>query len=319
MLRPMADLSVDVPGLSMNNPLMLASGIQGANAASLHRVAASAAGGLVSKSIGPVPREMYPGPVCVEVMETVILNAMGLPNPGVDIFSEIVSNEQFSKPLLVSIFGSDAEGYVEVARKMASAGAEALELNLSCPHSKPGSISLIIGQQPELITEVVSSVRAAVDIPLYAKLSPNTTSIVIEAKAALDAGVDGLALINTVSAIEVDPFAGRPIIGNLLCGMSGPAIRPIAQRKVADVALAMKRGEIANAPILGMGGISSGLDVARFVMLGASAVQIGSALVWGDVDEFEKIATELSEFMDLNDYPDISSMQGIALDSMGGL
>ena len=315
----MADLSVDVPGLSMNNPLMLASGIQGANAASLHRVAASAAGGLVSKSIGPVPREMYPGPVCVEVMETVILNAMGLPNPGVDIFSEIVSNEQFSKPLLVSIFGSDAEGYVEVARKMASAGAEALELNLSCPHSKPGSISLIIGQQPELITEVVSSVRAAVDIPLYAKLSPNTTSIVIEAKAALDAGVDGLALINTVSAIEVDPFAGRPIIGNLLCGMSGPAIRPIAQRKVADVALAMKRGEIANAPILGMGGISSGLDVARFVMLGASAVQIGSALVWGDVDQFEKITTELSEFMDLNGYPDISSMQGIALDSMEGL
>ena len=319
MLRPMADLSVDVPGLSMNNPLMLASGIQGANAASLHRVAASAAGGLVSKSIGPVPREMYPGPVCVEVMETVILNAMGLPNPGVDIFSEIVSNEQFSKPLLVSIFGSDAEGYVEVARKMASAGAEALELNLSCPHSKPGSISLIIGQQPELITEVVSSVRAAVDIPLYAKLSPNTTSIVIEAKAALDAGVDGLALINTVSAIEVDPFAGRPIIGNLLCGMSGPAIRPIAQRKVADVALAMKRGEIATAPILGMGGISSGLDVARFVMLGASAVQIGSALVWGDVDQFEKISTELSEFMDLNGYPDISSMQGIALDSMEGL
>ena len=315
----MADLSVDVPGLSMNNPLMLASGIQGANAASLHRVAASAAGGLVSKSIGPVPREMYPGPVCVEVMETVILNAMGLPNPGVDIFSEIVSNEQFSKPLLVSIFGSDAEGYVEVARKMASAGAEALELNLSCPHSKPGSISLIIGQQPELITEVVSSVRAAVDIPLYAKLSPNTTSIVIEAKAALDAGVDGLALINTVSAIEVDPFAGRPIIGNLLCGMSGPAIRPIAQRKVADVALAMKRGEIATAPILGMGGISSGLDVARFVMLGASAVQIGSALVWGDVDQFEKITTELSEFMDLNGYPDISSMQGIALDSMEGL
>ena len=319
MLRPMADLSVDVPGLSMNNPLMLASGIQGANAASLHRVAASAAGGLVSKSIGPVPREMYPGPVCVEVMETVILNAMGLPNPGVDIFSEIVSNEQFSKPLLVSIFGSDAEGYVEVARKMASAGAEALELNLSCPHSKPGSISLIIGQQPELITEVVSSVRAAVDIPLYAKLSPNTTSIVIEAKAALDAGVDGLALINTVSAIEVDPFAGRPIIGNLLCGMSGPAIRPIAQRKVADVALAMKRGEITTAPILGMGGISSGLDVARFVMLGASAVQIGSALVWGDVDQFEKITTELSEFMDLNGYPDISSMQGIALDSMEGL
>jgi len=319
MLRRMANLSVNVPGLFMNNPLMLASGIQGANAASLHRVAASVAGGLVSKSIGPVPREMYPGPVCVEVMETVILNAMGLPNPGADKFSEIVSNEQFSKPLLVSIFGSDAEEYVEVARKMASAGAEALELNLSCPHSKPGSIALIIGQQPELITEVVTAVRAAVDIPLYAKLSPNTTSIVIEAKAALDAGVDGLALINTVSAIEVDPFAGRPIIGNLLCGMSGPAIRPIAQRKVADVALAMKRGEIATAPILGMGGISSGLDVARFVMLGASAVQIGSALVWGDVDEFEKIATELSEFMDLNGYPDISSMQGIALDSMGGL
>jgi len=315
----MADLSVCVPGLNMHNPLMLASGVQGGSAGALHRVAASDAGGLVTKSIGPVPREMYPGPVCVEAMDSVVLNAMGLPNPGADAFAEIVSNEQFSKPLLVSIFGGDAKNFVEVAQKMSESGAEALELNLSCPHSKPGSRALIIGQQPELIHEVVTAVKNAVDIPLYAKLSPNTSNITIEAEAALEAGADGLSLINTVSAIEVDPFAGRPIIGNLLCGMSGPAIRPIAQRKVAEISLAMLRGELPDAPILGIGGICSGLDVARFVMLGASAVQIGSALIWGDVDKFEEISFELSEFMDQNGYQDISSMQGIALDSLEGL
>ena len=315
----MADLGVDIPGLSMSNPLMLASGIQGGSAAALHRVSASGAGGLVSKSIGPIPREMYPGPVCVEAMDSVILNAMGLPNPGADKFAEVVKGEEFAKPMLVSIFGGDAEGYVEVAEKMANAGASCLELNLSCPHAKPGSRALIIGQQPELIREVVAAVKGAVDIPVYAKLSPNTTNIVVEAEAALSAGADGLALINTVSAIEVDPFAGRPVIGNLLCGMSGPAIRPIAQRKVAEISLAMRRGEIPEVPILGIGGITTGLDVARFIMLGASAVQIGSALVWGDVDVFAQIESELAEFMAQNGYPDLESMRGIALDSLEGL
>jgi dihydroorotate dehydrogenase (NAD+) catalytic subunit len=315
----MADLGVDIPGLSMTNPLMLASGIQGGSAAALHRVSKSGAGGLVSKSIGPVPREMYPGPVCVEAMDSVILNAMGLPNPGADKFAEVVRSEKFSKPMLVSIFGGDAEGYVEVAEKMAAAGAACLELNLSCPHAKPGSRSLIIGQQPELIREVVAAVRAAVDIPIYAKLSPNTTNIVVEAEAALSAGADGLALINTVSAIEVDPYAGRPVIGNLLCGMSGPAIRPIAQRKVAEVSLAMLRGELPTVPILAMGGIMTGLDVARFIMLGASAVQIGSALVWGDVDVFSQIESELSEFMEQTGYNSLDDMRGIALDSLEGL
>ena len=141
----------------------------------------------------------------------------------------------------------------------------------------------------------------------------------MEAGAALEAGADGVSLINTVSALEVDPYAGRPIIGNLLCGMSGPAIRPIAQRKVAEVALAMRRGEIPNAPIIAMGGITTGLDVARFIMLGASAVQIGSALIYGDADIFEEIENELNEFMDVQGYANLESMRGIALDSMEGL
>jgi dihydroorotate dehydrogenase (NAD+) catalytic subunit len=132
----------------------------------------------------------------------------------------------------------------------------------------------------------------------------------------LEAGADGISLINTVSALEVDPYVGRPIIGNLLCGMSGPAIRPIAQRKVAEVALAMRRGEIPTAPIIGIGGITTGLDVARFIMLGADAVQIGSALIYGDVDIFAQIENELIEFMDIQGYSDLNSMRGIALDSL---
>ncbi|MDP6099746.1 MAG: dihydroorotate dehydrogenase, partial [Candidatus Thalassarchaeaceae archaeon] len=293
----MAELSVGVPGLALSNPLMLASGIQGGTATALHRVASSRCGGLVSKSIGPLPREMYPGPVCVEAMDTVILNAMGLPNPGVDAFTEMMKTNEFSKPMLVSIFGPDSDSFARIAQQMERAGATALELNFSCPHSKPGSRSLIVGQQPELIQEYVSAVKDAVSIPLYAKLTPNTANVILEAAAALEAGADGISLINTVSALEVDPYAGRPIIGNLLCGMSGPAIRPIAQRKVAEVALAMRWGEIPTAPILGIGGITTGLDVARFIMLGADAVQIGSALIYEDIDIFAKIEEELIEFM----------------------
>ena len=315
----MIDLSVSLPGLSMSNPLMLASGIQGANAASLHRVAKSAAGGMVSKSIGPISREMYPGPVCVEAAENVVLNAMGLPNPGVEIFSAMLEKEQFSKPLLVSFFGGDSNEFANVAKRLDEAGAVALEINLSCPHSKPESGSLIIGQKPELIAEVVSSVRKSVDIPLYAKLSPNTTSIVDEAKAALENGADGLSLINTVSGLEIDPFVGRPIIGNLFCGVSGPAIRPIAQRKLAEITLAMRRNELKQAPILAMGGITSGIDVARFIMLGATAVQIGSALIWNDISAFNIILEELRTFMDAEGFSTLEEMQGVALDSLEGI
>lgn len=315
----MAELGVEVPGLALANPLMLASGVQGGTAAALHRVAASRCGGLVSKSIGPVAREIYPGPVCVEATDSVVLNAMGLPNPGVESFTEMLSQNEFSKPMLVSIFGPDSESVADIAKQMEAAGATALELNLSCPHSKPGSRALIVGQQPELIKEYISTVKQAVGIPVYAKLTPNTAQVSLEAGAALEAGADGVSLINTVSALEVDPYAGRPIIGNLLCGMSGPAVRPIAQRKVAEVALAMRRGEIPNAPILAMGGITTGLDVARFIMLGASAVQIGSALIYGDADIFGEIEDELTEFMDVQGYPNLESMRGIALDSMEGL
>ncbi|MBS72161.1 MAG: dihydroorotate dehydrogenase B catalytic subunit [Thermoplasmata archaeon] len=315
----MAQLTVHAPGLDLPNPLMLASGLQGGSVSALERVAKSRCGGLVSKSIGPSPREIYPGPVCVEAMNGVILNAMGLPNPGVDAFSKMLANNEFAKPMLVSIFGPDSESFSNIAIKMEKSGATALELNLSCPHSKPGSTALIVGQQPNLIHEYVSAVKDVVNIPVYAKLTPNTASIAIEAGAALNAGADGISLINTVSALEIDPFAGRPIIGNLLCGMSGPTIRPIAQRKIAEVALAMRRGDIPVAPILGMGGITTGLDVARFIMLGATAVQIGSALIYDDIDVFETIEKELNDFMDVQGFRDLESMRGIALDSLEGL
>ena len=315
----MVDLSISAPGLDMTNPLMLASGIQGANAASLHRVADSGAGGMVSKSIGPKPREMYPGPVCVGAATNVVLNAMGLPNPGVEAFAEMIESETFSKPLLVSIFGGDAEEFAAVAGRLVDAGAESLELNLSCPHAKPGSRSLIIGQQPELIAEVVSTVTSAVDVPIYAKLTPNTSTITEEARAAVQGGAHGLSLINTVSALEVDPFVGRPIIGNLMCGLSGPAVRPIAQRKLAEVSLAMRRDEIDTVPILGMGGITSGLDVARFIMLGATAVQVGTALAHKDVAAFDEMLDGLESMMVETGYSDLEQMQGVALDAMEGI
>lgn len=315
----MVDVSVAMPGLTVANPLLLASGVQGGTAAALHRVAAAGAGGLVTKSIGPVPRPMYAGPVCIEAMENVVLNAMGLPNPGVESFARTLRDETFAVPVLVSMFAGDPVGFADVAEQLVEAGATSLELNLSCPHSTPGSRGLIIGQQPELIREVVAEVRARVTVPLYAKLTPNTTRIVDEAAAALEGGADGLTLINTVAALDVDPLSGRPILGNLLGGMSGPAVRPIALRKVAEVTLAMRRGEIPTAPVLGVGGISDGHDVARFIMLGATAVQVGSALIHHDVAVFDAIMADLTALMEQEGWTSLEAMRGVALDSLGGI
>ena len=203
----MADLSVSLPGLEISNPLLLASGILGGNAQALQLAAQSGAAGLVSKSIGPEPREIYPGPVCYAAMDNVVLNAMGLPNPGIDEFIAMLEHTEFSIPLMVSIFATDAAGFADLAAKLAQHGVSALELNLSCPHSAPGSRDLILGQQADLVHEVVAAVRAAVDIPIYAKLTPNTTRLIDEAAAAITAGANGLVVINNVAALDCDPFS----------------------------------------------------------------------------------------------------------------
>lgn len=304
------DVSVELLGIKFRNPLILASGILGANSNILKKVFNSGAGGVITKTIGPDSREGYPNPTFLEPMENVILNAMGLPNPGYEAFILELKENVIDFPYIVSIFGNNTEEFVEVAGAMEDAGVKMLEINLSCPHSKSKTL---MSQDLHCTSDVVRSVRKAVKIPIIVKLSPNVTNIVEFAKAAIDNGADALSAINTLQALEIDPYFEMPVLGNHVGGQSGPSIRCIAQRKVADITLAMRRDEIGKVPVIAVGGIRTGYDAIRFILLGAECVQIGSAVYYEDLPIFEKINGEIKGLMAEKGYTKLSDFRGNAL------
>ena len=224
-------LSTTIAGLTLANPTILASGVLGYSAESLNRVARAGAGAVVTKSVGNAPRMGYANPTVVAA-ESGLINAMGLPNPGIDIYSEEI---RFSKtvlrvPLIVSVFGYSAEDYAAVAAKAVAAGADAVELNVSCPHVKQTGAE--IGQSPKLLSEVVLKTKDAINKPLIVKLSPNVADITVLAQAAVEAGADALTAVNTVKAMAIDAETMMPILANIRGGLSGSAIKPVALRCV---------------------------------------------------------------------------------------
>jgi len=264
-------LSTTIVGLTLANPTMLASGVLGYSAESLNRMAKAGAGAVVTKSVGNAPRMGYANPTVVAA-ESGLINAMGLPNPGIDIYSEEI---RFSKtvlhvPLIVSVFGYTAEDYAAVAAKAVAAGADAIELNVSCPHVKQTGAE--IGQSPQLLSEVVLKTKDAIDKPLIVKLSPNVADITALAQAAVEAGADALTAVNTVKAMAIDAETMMPILANTRGGLSGSAIKPVALRCVYDIA------ELFDVPIIGCGGVSNWRDAVEFFLAGASAVQVGTAV-----------------------------------------
>lgn len=312
------DVCVELCGIKLKNPTMLASGILGGTGPTLKRVAEHGVGAIITKSIGVSPRAGYKGPTVIEPMENVLLNAMGLPNPGYKEFirTELPVLEDCETPLIVNIFGENAERFVEVAGAMADAKVQMLELNISCPHSLEKNWMRkckLIGQDKDYTANVVTQVRKEVKIPIIVKLSPNVTDIVEFAKVAVDNGADAISAINTIQALEIEPEFELPVLGNLVGGQSGASIRCIAQRKVADIVVAMARNEMQKVPVIGVGGILNGLDIVRFLLLGAHCVQIGTAVAYDGLDVFQKCINELSHFMDGKGYKKLSDFRGNTL------
>ena len=308
------DVSVDLCRLALENPLILASGILGTKGSLLKRVAEMGAGAVVTKSIGIEPREGYKNPTVLQISDDIILNAMGLPNPGCEAFvEEIKTAKQGNIPVIASIFGGSEEEFSHVASVMENAGADMLELNVSCPHSLPRYKGLHLGQIPVEIKGVVKKVKQTVSIPVMVKLSPNVTNIVEVAEACIEGGANALSLVNTVQAVEIDPLVEKPVLGNAFGGQSGPSIRCIAQRKVADVLVAMEKRELEKVPVVGVGGIESGEDVARFLLLGCTCVQIGSVVLKYGFETFKKCLDELKEYMRIKDYNNLDDFRGNAL------
>jgi dihydroorotate dehydrogenase (NAD+) catalytic subunit len=250
---------------------MLASGILGYSAQTFESIVKGGAGGVVTKSVCLKPREGYANPTVVQA-SCGLINAMGLPNPGIEDFADEIRKAKsvLNVPVIVSVFGFSTEEYAAVAKRATSAGADALELNVSCPHVKETGSE--IGQNPKLLANVVRTVKASTGRPVLVKLSPNVTNIVDSARVAEDAGADAVTVMNTVKAMAIDVETTLPILANRVGGLSGPAVKPIALRHVFDVY------EEIGIPIVGCGGISGWRDAVEFLLAGASAVQVGTAI-----------------------------------------
>jgi dihydroorotate dehydrogenase (NAD+) catalytic subunit len=302
-MRP--DLTVNIAGLKLRNPTMVSSGVLGLSGLSLSRVWDAGVGAVVSKSLGLQSRKGYSNPTIVDV-GCGILNAMGLPNPGVkDYINEInIAKSNGVKIIIGSIYGSSPKEFSEAAKIIEASGVNAVELNLSCPNVE--SVGLEIGQDPTLVGAVVTAVKRSIRLPVFAKLTPNTSNIKVLAKAAETAGVDGLVAINTVRAMAIDIETGRPLLSNKIGGLSGPAIKPIAVRCVYEIAKTVK------VPIIGCGGIMNWKDVVEFLLAGASAVQIGTAIAYKDFAIFDEVLKGVEQYLVKNGYSNIGDVVGIS-------
>ncbi|MBS7623178.1 dihydroorotate dehydrogenase [Candidatus Bathyarchaeota archaeon] len=298
------DLTSRLAGLSLRNPLILASGILGSSGAMLREVARECVGAVTTKSFGTTAREGYQGPVITEVAAG-YLNSLGLPNPGSEqMKAEIKEARKGGVPVIASIYGFTEEEYGVAATAAQDAGADALELNVSCPHVE--EVGLEIGRDPDLVARVTSASRSKFNRPLIVKLSPNVGDIVEIAEAAAGAGAEAITAVNTVRAIAIDVEMRRPILGGRFGGLSGPAIKPIALRCVYELY------EKISLPIIGCGGITGWQDAVEYLLAGASAVQIGSALVSRDFSVFKEISEGLGAYLSRHGYTRLEEIVGIA-------
>jgi len=300
----MINLKTNIASLNMENPTMLASGLMDEDAGSMKRILNCGAGAIVTKSIGLEPREGYNNPTVLD-LEYGIINAMGLPNPGIIEFGQEVKQiKKLKPPLIGSIYGSNSKEFIELAEKMQKYGANALELNMSCPHAK--GYGLEIGSDPKFVKDITSKVKQSVEIPVFVKISPNLTNIIEIAKSAEKGKADAIVAINSVKAMKIDIDLKMPVLANKVGGYSGKAIKPIGVRCVYEIS------ENVSIPIIGVGGITSGEDAIEYFMAGASAVQIGSAIYYRGLDVFKKVCDEIKDWMKINKYDNISDLIGVA-------
>jgi dihydroorotate dehydrogenase (NAD+) catalytic subunit len=297
-------MSVEFAGIKLPNPTILASGILGVSGEIMVRASRAGAGAVVSKSFNAKGREGYRNPSFIEVPGG-FLNALGIPNPGMDeMHEEIEIVSKAGVPVIASVFGFDAEEFAAAAAMGEKGGAIAVELNVSCPHVK--EVGVEIGQRPKVVAEVTRAVKNRVQIPVFVKLSPNVTDVTEVAKAAESAGADAITAVNTALGMAVDVESGYPILGGVLGGLSGPALHPIAVRAVYQIRRAV------NIPIIGVGGIQDWKSAMEMMMVGASAVQIGSAVTTRGLGIFRDVTMGMAKFLEAKGLSSVRDVVGTA-------
>jgi dihydroorotate dehydrogenase (NAD+) catalytic subunit len=297
------NLAVTISDLQLGNPTMLAAGILGMSGLTLKLVAESGAGAVVTKSLGLEPRSGYSNPTVVQV-KCGLVNAMGLPNPGIEHFAQELQEAKAEVPIIASIYAFAPQDFALTAQKAVDIGADALELNVSCPHTEKTGAE--IGQDPKLVEEVVRAVRGGVQKPIFVKLTPNVANIARVAKAAEEACADAITAINTVKAMVIDIETGQPILGNKVGGLSGSAIKPLAIRSVYEIYRAVK------IPVIGCGGVETWQDAVEFMQAGASAVQIGTAIATKGIGIFNQVTEGIKAFLEKKGFGSVREIVGLS-------
>lgn len=300
------NLSVNLGGIALNNPVTVASGTFGYGHEYEEFVDLARLGAVIVKGTTLEPRSGNPPPRIVETPGG-MLNAIGLENPGVEVFinEHLPYLQQKGATVIVNIAGNTVEDYAALAGILdGEEGIAGLEVNISCPNVEKGGLQF--GTDPEMVKEVVAGIKESTKLPVIVKLSPNVTDIVSIAKAAVAAGADALSLINTVLGMAIDVEGRRPVLANIFGGLSGPAIKPIAVRMVYQVAREV------DVPILGMGGIMSHLDALEFILAGATAISIGTGnFVKPDIAQ--QVIRDLENYLEEHGIVNINELIGAAI------
>ncbi len=299
----MSKTSVQIAGVELKNPVMTASGTFGSGQEFSEYVNLNRLGAVVTKGVANVP---WPGNPVPRVTETAsgMLNAIGLQNPGIDVFCsrDIPFLRQYDTRIIVNVCGRSEQDYCEVVSRLAEEPVDLLEINVSCPNVKEGGIAF--GQDPAALEHITKEIKKHARQPIILKLSPNVTDITVMAKAAEAGGADAISLINTLTGMKIDIYRRKFALANKTGGLSGPAIKPVALRMVWQAAHAV------SLPVIGMGGIASAEDAVEFLMAGATAVSVGTAN-FHDPSATEKIVSGIEDFLDRQNIVDIHEIIGI--------
>ena len=296
-------LSTSIGQIKLERPTILASGILGISLDVFNRIYRAGAGAVVTKSLSKEPWEGYSNPTIFSVNGNGWLNAVGLSNPGASYFAKMISQNQ-DVPIIVSLVGSTEDDFDFMVKQFENVKVLAYELNLSCPHV--AKVGLEVGDDPELVKKIVKKIKSVTKVPVIAKVGLGTTHYLDTVAAACDAGIDAITAINTLRAMAIDVETQRPILSNKIGGLSGTPIKPIAVRCVYEISSEYK------IPIIGCGGISNWQDAVEFLLAGASAVQIGSAVGDGWVDVFDEINKGILQYMEKKGFSKIEEMIGRA-------
>ena len=299
----MADTRVTIAGVEWKNPVTTASGTFGSGAEFCEFVDLNKLGAVTTKGVANVPWEGNPTPRVAEVYGG-MMNAVGLQNPGIDVFCErdIPFLRQYDTNIIVNVCGRSEEDYCEVVERLGSEDVDMLEINISCPNVKEGGIAF--GQNPKAAEAITKAVKKYAKQPVIMKLSPNVTDITEMAKAVEAGGADAVSLINTLTGMKIDINRKQFVLANKTGGVSGPIVKPVAVRMVYQVANAVK------IPVIGMGGISTWEDAVEFILAGASAVSVGTANFFNP-KATEEIAEGIAAYMDKNGFQTVADMTGI--------